>query len=111
MEITRITWNPTNEGSTLLEVEHLDLITRDMVAFNLERSSDGTIIDGKFGQSKYLQFFSGESLLDFEEIFRLPAFTFKGEEVKMGKFDDRATLLQLDSIIRAIPVPDLSVPN
>ena len=111
MEITRITWNSPVGGSTPLEVEHINLITRDMVAFNLERTPDGTVIDGKFGQAKYLQFFNGEDPLDAEEIFRLPAFIFKGEEIRMGKSDDRATLRQLDSIVRAIPIPDLSRPN
>lgn len=110
MEVTRITWNSPH-GKKVLEVEHIDIITRDMVAFNLERVSDGTIIDGKFGESKYLQFFNGESLLNAEEVFNFSAFTFKGEEVRMGSPSDPATLRQLNSIIKAIPVPDLSIPN
>ncbi len=107
MEITRVIWNQDNQDP--LEVEHIDFLTEDFAACNLERAPDRTILKGRFGESYLLQFWAGDLEVPFEEIISLSFFMFKGAEVRIGRKESRATLKQWEEIVNSLPNNNLDL--
>ena len=101
MEISRIVFDPSGLDSPT-EVKRIDLLTSDLVIFDLEDSSDGTFKGGKFGLSYFLKFFRGEEELDWESVMSSRGFLFGGKEVEIGTRTDPLVLAQLEAVCRKL---------
>lgn len=97
MEISRIVFDLVGVGSSV-EIEQVDLLTSDMVIFDVKRSSDEAYLGRRFGLSCFLRFFQGEEELDWESIMDSESFLFKGEEVKIEIKTDPLTQAKLEAL-------------
>ena len=87
------------------KVETLDMVTEELIVFNLEQIEDGTIIDGRFSIPKYISFLdSSAQPLDWDFLVSRSCFKWNNQEFEIKTCLDPEISDQLELIVSQLPL-------